>query len=291
MSHEDCPPDVPEIEAGSKKEVCPFCLHESPANARICGTCGTLQHTPTRMFYKASATLAVVATVFSIITAGVALGPQALAYLFPAPKPKLVTFEFRSNDPNDRSLGEFTLFNSGNVDAYILRVILSSKDPRYPHLGKPNISIFEVLKTGEGFAKQIMFMDHGEIRRKNLPDFQHLDERTYNVALEAVMNNPALKIRKVDPENCFTVLPLQSLLGLGAPKEKKYRHMEADLLLQGKLEYLDMRSPNKVKYADFDDMHMEGAIYLHPICIFALGGKEKVKELLGEVTGIPPVLK
>lgn len=272
------------IEGTDKEKVrighCVACLSEIPRKAKICKECGTRQNNASRNFFRFAAIAAVVATVLSLATTGIALAPVAYGLIFRHPEPRLIELDFDHEDPSERTLGVFSLFNSGNTDAFVTKVVFSPTNEIFEGVGDSTFSIFKMLEGDKGFEEKIGY-PFSQYRKKFPTPPLEMSERTFPIALVAISEAAEReKTPTLNEENCFMLVPHDASLGLGPKDDGVWRNASTVTSLTGTLYYLDRKNPEEILHTDIEHLYMEAAVFLHPFCIHHLGGLQLVEELL-----------
>lgn len=253
-------------------KTCPACRSEISRDAWVCKECGTRQNSRIRALIHTVGIFAAVATVLSLVTTAIALGPKAYSQIVRDPKPRLIEMTFDTSDIMNRTLGILALFNGGNVDAYVTRLEFMAKDKIYDGIGTMRVSVYALLKQGQGFEKPIGFMA-ADKRKKGVPAPMLVRPGAF-VALKRAAIEKRLPIKR-----CFALFPYNARLGLPVPSASKFRNANAATLLSGTLFYLDPGNPTKEQPSDIKGLYMEASVFLEARCVRSLGGKEAVEAL------------
>lgn len=139
----------------ASRPSCVACKMQIESGATLCPRCGTHQEKWRRVSGRTVVFLSASAALFSLITAAVALYPQAVSVLFPRPNAELMLLSFDAVS-HRREQARIELFNTGNQDIYVNSVVLSVDPTQLPAesqvLGKSppyNYVISEWLRMGE----------------------------------------------------------------------------------------------------------------------------------------------
>lgn len=253
-------------------KVCIACQSLIPVGASLCRDCGTRQNTSSRLLFRIAAYAAVFTTVISLMTTAIAFAPTAYGLIVKSPKPRIIELDFDSDDPTKRKLGDFSLFNGGNTNAYVTKVLLRPSSNKFSEVGTSEFSIFGLMKPGEGMEMKIGY-PFSNVRSRFSSKPMLLDANTYPIVTNAIED------KKVDPEQCLMLVPMDARLGLDAPENGEFRRHETITTLEGELFYIDRSNPTSILSAPIEDLYIEAALYFHPYCIWKLGGEQTVTEL------------
>lgn len=136
-------------------QSCTACKVRIEVGATICPHCGTHQEKWRRVTGRTVVFLSAAAALLSLVTAAVALYPQAVSVLFPRPSAELMLLSFDAVS-HRREQARIEVFNTGNQDLYLNSLVLTVDQEQLPtnsqDLSKSppyNYVISEWLRVGE----------------------------------------------------------------------------------------------------------------------------------------------
>lgn len=255
----------PQIENSKATKMCVACENSMPNSASLCATCGTRQNPTTRNFFKIVALFGGLATVLSLVTAAVALAPLAYAGLFPAARPSIFTMSFDTREMATRRFGIFDLYNAGNQDAYVTKLILQPDGNLFSSLNPVTISVYDVVLSASSIEKRIGLISSVT---PNPPRVRLLINDQYSNLYNS------MREKNVFSRNCFLLLPLNASKHLVAPENGRFRYDIASTTLAPSMEYFMVGNDENLEVAQIDNFYVEAAIYFKESCIPRLGGNE-----------------
>ncbi|MCT4553642.1 MAG: hypothetical protein N4A53_03055 [Pelagimonas sp.] len=241
---------------------CGACQERIHLNASLCPSCGTRQGKLSRRFFRAVTVLGALATVLSVISAGVALAPQAYSFVWPNPRPNIFEMNFDTRDLNTRQFGVFDLYNGGNRDVFATKLVLEPQGELFENLGDVEISIYETIPAGTAVEHRIALISSANPtpkRARLLIEDQYENLRAYLIE------------RGSFRRDCFALLPMNASKMLRAPEGRRFRHDIASTTMST---YLTVRDDRDLDAVPVQDFHVEAAVYFNELCIAEIGGRE-----------------
>lgn len=262
-------------------KICPACGSEIPAQAWLCKVCGVRQNKIMRIVIRYGVLFGVSATFLSLVTTAFALFPQAWSYLFPDPKPRIIAWNFDSPHPDGRELGDFALYNGGNVNAHVTELEFQALAPGYAGLPSARMPIFDTLLVDDSLSIKVGYPIHRQVSGTAATHYV-LTEETYPIIRDHIEAENAVRPERarISMGWCFTVFPFDARLGQEAPEHREWRNTGATTLLGARVHYIDRRRPDAERVAPVRDLYMEGAVLLQPRCTAVLGGPSRVADII-----------
>jgi hypothetical protein len=254
-----------DIENSAIKNCC-ACQEKIHIEASLCPSCGTRQLKLSRRFFRAVTVFGALATVLSVISAGVALAPQAYSFVWPNPRPNIFEMSFDSRDLNTRKFGVFDLYNGGNRDVFATKLVLTPQGELFESLGNVEISIYETIPAGAAVEHRIALISSASPRPRNA---RLLIEDQYE-NLHAYLTE-----RDIFQRGCFALLPMNSSKMLQAPEGGRFRHDIASTTMATSLSFLTVRDDHVLDAVPVQDFYVEAAVYYSERCIAGIGGREE----------------
>lgn len=243
----------------NEASICTMCRDPLHPAAKVCSKCGSTQNPIQHWLFRIGAIAAVMATLVSLVTAAVALWPQAMRSVFPNPKPSLYEFRFDHSDVVRRKLGTFGLLNGGNVDTFVLKISFEASDPLLINVPSRNIIISEWVKQSEAIEKSIGNPDAVRVP-PNASRPQPITSVEYS-------NIRARLIDKGDfDSSCFFLHPYNAFAGIGAPKDGQFRNDEATTISQAMMHYTTVSEREKPQEVAVRNLYIEATLFVKPKC-------------------------
>lgn len=262
-----------DIENSTTKN-CSACQAHIHIDASLCPNCGTRQRALPRRLFRAVTLFGALATVLSVVSAGVALAPQAYSFVWPKPRPNIFEMSFDSRDLNTRESGVFDLYNGGNRDVFATKLVLAPQGELFESLGDVEISIYEALPAGGAVEHRIALISSANPRHRNA---RLLVEEQYE-NLHAYLTK-----RGSFQRDCFALLPMNASKMLQAPENGRFRNDIASLTMATSLRYLTVQDDRRLDTVPVQDFYVEAAVYFSARCMADMGGREEfIKAISGQ---------
>lgn len=252
------------------EKSCSACLQKIHIDASLCNNCGTRQNVVARRFFLSVAVLGGLATVLSLISAGIALAPQAYSTVFPSPRPSVFEMSFDTRDLNTRTKGVFDLYNAGNRDVFATKLIFKPQGDMFSSLGNVDISIYEMIPSNTAIKREIRLISSAAATRSSE---LLLIEGSFQKLFTA-MKDQAMKDQNFLDVRCFRLLPMDASKTLSKPENGRLRHNIASTTLMPNLEFLTVKDDEILATVPVKDFYVEAAVYFRRSCLSKVGGRE-----------------
>ncbi|MFT5797325.1 MAG: hypothetical protein ACI84R_001384 [Candidatus Azotimanducaceae bacterium] len=247
------------------EKSCSACLQKIHIDASLCNNCGTRQNVVARRFFLSVAVLGGLATVLSLISAGIALAPQAYSTVFPSPRPSVFEMRFDTRDLNTRTKGVFDLYNAGNRDVFATKLIFKPQGDMFSSLGNIDISIYEMIPSNTAIKREIRLISSA---RPTRPSELLLNEDNFQKLFTAMKDQNSLDVM------CFRLLPMNASKKLSEPENGRLRNDIASTTLMPSLEFLTVKDDEILATVPVKDFYVEAAVYFRRSCLSKVGGRE-----------------
>ncbi|MGB0659692.1 MAG: zinc ribbon domain-containing protein [Mangrovicoccus sp.] len=156
---------------------CVACREILQEGAKLCPHCGTRQKRAGRYTFRILALAGGLATLLSLITAGIALAPQALSVLFPKTSARLYSAVHARVGPEDQAVLRIGLINDGRSEIFVSKLTFRTTDPLLAGLNPSSYVIRQVLPVGGVLELDIPTNDPkksrlGTVRPSRYPEFR-----------------------------------------------------------------------------------------------------------------------
>ncbi|MEL7346513.1 MAG: zinc ribbon domain-containing protein [Pseudomonadota bacterium] len=252
-----------DLDAADAVRACIACFEHIDARATVCPHCGTRQNPWSRFFLRFLTVVGGLVTVLSLVSAGIALAPQAYSFIWPKPQPSIFQMSFDTRDFSTRKAGVFDLYNGGNRDVFATRLIFTPKGDAFARLGPVEISVYEMIAAGAAVEHRIQLISAANPKPR--PARALIEDQFVNLSR-------FLDERRAFDARCFALLPLNASKRRGAPENGRFRYDIASTTLTTVLQYLTVEDDRILAEVEVADFYVEAAVYFSEACVRAMGG-------------------
>ncbi|SDF61485.1 hypothetical protein SAMN04488105_1365 [Salipiger thiooxidans] len=239
-------------------QSCVACKLRVETGATICPHCGTYQQKWRRVGGRTVVLLSAAAALLSLVTAAVALYPQAVSVAFPRSTAELLMLSFDAVS-HRREQARIEIINTGNQDLHLNSLVLSVDHKNLPKNSQ------ELAKNPRGNYVISEWLRVGEARIFLIP----LKRDTTTWVVRSIENfdatNAAFVEKGRDVWRCFSILPMSMRSGEAITPEE---FIEVDGLvgLTGEIRYTT--ASKSIVDALSLDLPFRGALFerQHPKC-------------------------